>query len=96
MGRGSKAGEDRLRRLLIFYDPLQAVASELQRIADSLEGVEMLGEAGVQITMMLRRIEEQLERINSLLENIYRVMEEEKDKKSRRKADDGRQARIDG
>jgi len=94
MGRGSKAGE--LRRLLIFYDPLQAVASELQRIADSLEGVEMLGEAGVQITMMLRRIEEQLDRLNTLVENIYKMLEEEKKVgKDRRRIDD-KQSRIEG
>jgi len=77
MGEAGKTGEDRLRRLLIFYDPLQAVASELQRIADSLEMVEMLGEAGVQAIMMLRRIEEQLDRLNTLMERICILLEAE-------------------
>ena len=77
MGEAGKTGEDRLRRLLILYDPLQAVASELQRIADSLEMVEMLGEAGVQAIMMLRRIEEQLDRLNTLMERICILLEAE-------------------
>ena len=51
MGR---SGEDRLRELLIFYDPMQVVASELRRIADSLERLEVSAEASVQIVSALR------------------------------------------
>jgi len=75
MGK-KRAGESGLRRLLIYYDPLQGVALELQRIADSLERLEMLGEAGVQVTMMLRRIEEQLDRLNTLMERICAILGE--------------------
>jgi len=49
-----RSGEDRLRELLIFYDPMQAVASELRRIADSLERLEISAEASVQIVSALR------------------------------------------
>jgi hypothetical protein len=49
-----RSGEDRLRELLIFYDPMQVVASELRRIADSLERLEVSAEASVQIVSALR------------------------------------------
>jgi hypothetical protein len=97
-----RTGEDRLRRLLVFYDPLQGVASELQRIADSFERIEMLGEASIQVTMMLRRIEEQLDRLNALMERISRILEaEEKGRKTPRKGgkridDNSGQIKIDG
>jgi len=81
---GRSKGDDRLRRLLIFYNPLQVVAAELQRIADSLERVELLGEAGVQVTVMLRRIEEQLDRLNSLMERVCALLEEERGTPRRR------------
>jgi len=57
MGVGAwmgRSGEDRLRELLIFYDPMQVVASELRRIADSLERLEISAEASVQIVSALR------------------------------------------
>jgi len=95
MGR-SKMGEDRLRRLLIFYDPLQAVAGELQRVADSLERIEMLGEAGVQVTMMLRRIEEQLDRLSTLLERMYALLEEERRASRRRGKDANCRKEVEG
>jgi hypothetical protein len=95
MGR---SGEDRLRRLLIFYDPMQAVASELRRIADSLERLEISAEASVQIVSALRRLEEQLERLNTLMEKIYNSIlevEEEKTKKKGKRKINGSQTRID-
>jgi hypothetical protein len=95
MGK-KRAGEDGLRRLLIYYDPLQGVALELQRIADSLERLEMLGEAGIQVTMMLRRIEEQLDRLNALMEKIYVILEEGGRSSRRRGRDANSQERDDG
>jgi uncharacterized protein YlxW (UPF0749 family) len=97
MGR---SGEDRLRRLLIFYDPMQAVASELRRVADSLERLEISAEASVQIVSALRRLEEQLERLNTLMEKIYNSIsdlevEEEKTKKKGKRKVNGGQTRID-
>jgi hypothetical protein len=98
MGR---SGEDRLRRLLVFYDPMQAVASELRRIADSLERLEISAEASVQIVSALRRLEEQLERLSTLLEKIYNSIsdlevEEGKTRKVKGKRRvDGGQTRID-
>ena len=92
---------DRLRRLLIFYDPMQAVASELRRIADSLERLEISAEASVQIVSALRRLEKQLENLNNILQKIYNSIsdlevEEEKARKvkGKRRADGG-QTRID-
>jgi hypothetical protein len=95
MGR-KRAGESGLRRLLIYYDPLQGVALELQRIADSLERLEMLGEAGIQVTMMLRRIEEQLDRLNALMERIYAILEEGGRSSKRRGRDANSQERSEG
>ena len=100
MGR---SGEDRLRRLLIFYDPMQAVASELRRIADSLERLEISAEASVHIVSALRRLEEQLEKLNTLMEKIYNSIsindlevEEEKTRKMKGKRKiNGGQTRID-
>jgi hypothetical protein len=99
MGR---SGEDRLRRLLVFYDPMQAVASELRRIADSLERLEISAEASVQIVSALRRLEEQLERLSTLLEKIYNSISdfeveegrEVRKTKGKRRVDGG-QTRID-
>jgi hypothetical protein len=57
MGVGAwmrRSGEDRLGELLTFYDPMQVVASELRRIADSLERLEVSAEASVQIVSALR------------------------------------------
>jgi hypothetical protein len=45
--RKERLGEDGLRRLLAYYDPLRGAASELQRIADSLERIETLSEADI-------------------------------------------------
>jgi len=99
MGR---SGEDRLRRLLIFYDPMQAVASELRRIADSLERLEISAEASVHIVSALRRLEEQLEKLNTLMEKLYNSisdLEVEKGREVKRpkgkKRVDGGQTRID-
>ena len=89
MGR---SGEERLRRLLIFYDPMQAVASELRRIADSLERLEISAEASIQIVSALRRLEEQLEKLNTLIVEV----EEGKTKKPKGKRRvNGGQTRID-
>jgi hypothetical protein len=95
MGK-KRAGESGLRRLLIYYDPLQGVALELQRIADSLERLEMLGEAGIQVTMMLRRIEEQLDRLNALMERICAILEEGGRSSKRRGRDANSQERSEG
>jgi len=95
MGK-KRAGESGLRRLLIYYDPLQGIALELQRIADSLERLEMLGEAGIQVTMMLRRIEEQLDRLNALMERICAILEEGGRASKRRGGDANSQERNDG
>jgi len=90
-----RTGEDRLRRLLIFYDPLQVVASELRRVSESLERLEISAEASIQIVSALRRLEEQLERISNLLENIYKVLEEGKTARKSRKKDEG-QKKVEG
>ena len=95
MGK-KRAGESGLRRLLIYYDPLQGVALELRRIADSLERLEMLGEAGIQVTMMLRRIEEQLDRLNALMERICAILEEGGRASKRRGRDANNQERSEG
>jgi len=53
-----KGEENRLRRLLIFYDPMQAVANELRRVADSLERLEISSEARIHMVSTLKRVEE--------------------------------------
>ena len=90
-----KGEENRLRRLLIFYDPLQVVASELRRVSEILERLEISAEASVHMVSALRRVEEQLERINNLLENIYKVLEEGKTARKSRKRDGG-QKKVEG
>ena len=74
----------RLRRLIVYYDPLSIIAEELKSIAESLARLEIVGEAGIQITMQLRRIEEELEKLNRLLEELIKTMRDESTSRRKR------------
>ncbi len=85
---GREGSRTRLRRLIVYYDPLSIIAEELKSITESLARLEIVGEAGVQITMQLRRIEEELDKLNRLLEELIKTMKDEstvKKKKTRTK-----------
>ena len=74
----------RLRRLIVYYDPLSIIAEELKSIAESLARLEIVGEAGIQITMQLRRIEEELEKLNRLLEELIKTIGDESTSRRKR------------